>query len=38
MAADESYLWYIEVPLKKPADRLVAQIVKPQVLQAGTLH
>ena len=25
MAADESYLWYIEVPLKKPADRLVAQ-------------
>jgi hypothetical protein len=34
--ADEGYLQHIQAPLEKPADGLVAQILKPQVLQAGS--
>jgi hypothetical protein len=34
--ADEGYLQHIQAPLEKPADGLVAQIVNPQVLQAGS--
>ena len=38
MTADESYFRHIQTLLKKPADGLVAQIVKPQVLQPGPFH
>lgn len=38
VAADESYFRDVQSLLEKPADGLVPQIVKPQVLQSGTLR